>query len=51
MNYIQYVLKVLMGLVILMVVSIIYRGVANYVGEQIGFSNFFKYIWQKIKRK
>lgn len=51
MYYIQFVLNVLIVLFIAMVFTIIYMKIANYVGKQLGFEKFFKYIWKKFKRK
>jgi hypothetical protein len=51
MEYIQYVLKVLMVVFIYIVIIGILMRVANYVGEQLGFGKFFLNLWQKIRRK
>lgn len=51
MNFLQSVFGALMLLFLVMVFTIIYTAVANYVGEKLGFAELFKCIWQKISRK
>ena len=51
MEYIYFGLKVIMALFTLIVITIIYMGVANHVGEQLGFGEFFISLWRKIRRR
>ena len=51
MDYIYFALKIIMVLFTLIVITIIYMGVANYVGEKLGLGEFFIYLWRKIRKK
>lgn len=51
MDFIYYTLKVLMLLFIFIVIIKICVGIANYIGEQLGFGKFFIYLWGKIRKK
>ena len=51
MDYIYYDLALLVELFICIVIIQIYMKVTSYIGEQLGVSKFFIYLWQKTRKK
>jgi hypothetical protein len=51
MEYIQYVLKVLIVVFIYIVIIRFIMNVANYIGEKLGFGKFFFKLIAKVKEK
>ena len=50
MDYIQYILSVLIVISTYIVITRIYMIVAAYIGERLGFGKFFIDVWKKIRR-
>jgi hypothetical protein len=51
MEYIQYVLKVLIVVFIYIVIIRFIMNVANYIGEKLGFGKFFLNLLQRLRKK
>ena len=50
MNYIEYILKMVMATFGAIFIMRIYMIIANYIGEQLGIGKALKALWRKIEK-
>ncbi|SCY79371.1 hypothetical protein [Alkaliphilus peptidifermentans] len=50
MDYIQYILRVIMVIVMVIAVTKIYMIIAAYIGGKLGIGKFFIFLWERMRR-
>ncbi|MFT5875006.1 MAG: hypothetical protein ACI8WT_003986 [Clostridium sp.] len=51
MEYINYILNILIVIFYYIIIVLIIRVVANYIGEKLGIGKFLINLWRKIRKK